>query len=111
MKIFLLLVVAIISLATRAQEPAPAQTVADRIAQKMKDSLGLNDTLKQQLYQINMQLHDAKMVRRQQYAGTDSVRIYVQRVENTRDSLYRRVLNEEKYLLYIEKKKALVNNN
>lgn len=98
-----------ITVVSNAQS-TPAATVATNIAQKMKDTLGLSDTQKDQLYQINLQLHEAKMARRQQYAGTDSVRIHVQRVENTRDSLYRAVLNEEKYQLYLQKKRNLVSN-
>ncbi|HYF33138.1 MAG TPA: hypothetical protein VD993_18565 [Chitinophagaceae bacterium] len=104
---FFLFVIAV----TAKAQSSPATLVADKIAQKMKDSLNLNDVQKLLIYQINLQLHEAKMLKRQLYAGTDSLGIHVQRVENTRDSLYRTVLNEEKYLLYKEKKRVLVSNN
>jgi hypothetical protein len=89
----------------------PAQIVANKIAQKMKDSLSLTTIEREQVYQINLQLHNQKMLIRQQHINQDSVRIYTQRIEQTRDSLYRIILNEEKYLLYIGKKKNIVSNN
>jgi hypothetical protein len=109
MKIILTVLLLIGVMIVKGQS-TPATTVANHIAQKMKDTLGLSDSQKEQLYQINMQLHEAKMAKRQQYAGSDSLRLRLQWVENTRDSLYRTVLNEEKYQLYIEKKKTLVSN-
>lgn len=110
MKIVFVLVFLIAAFSVNAQT-SPAAAVADKIAQKMKDSLDLTASQKEQIYQVNMQLHETKMQRRQQYGGTDSVRFYVQRVENTRDSLYRPILGEEKYQLYRQKKSNLVNNN
>jgi hypothetical protein len=89
----------------------PASQVAETIARKMKDSLSLTSAEKEQLYSINMQLHNGKMTIRQQYGGSDSLRFHLQQVENTRDSLYRMVLNEEKYLLYKQKKATLISSN
>ena len=110
MKFILVFVFMVGSLSARSQV-SPAATVADKIAQKMKDSLSLTTSQKDQIYQVNMQLQESKINARQQYTGTDSARIYVQRIENTRDSLYRPILGEEKFLLYREKKTNLVNNN
>lgn len=109
MKIILTVMLMVGVMVAKGQS-TPATAVANHIAQKLKDTLGLSDTQKEQLYQINMQLHEAKMAKRQQYAGSDSLRLRLQWVENTRDSLYRTILNEEKYQLYIEKKKTLVSN-
>jgi outer membrane lipoprotein-sorting protein len=103
-------IVLIITMAAKAQS-SPAADLANRIAQKMKDTLDLSAQQKTQIYTINMQLHYRKMSFRQQYAGTDSVRFYLQRVENTRDSLYHGVLSDEKYLLYQGKKINLVTSN
>lgn len=94
----------------RAQSD-PAAILANKIAVKMKDSLLLTDGQKQQVYQLNLQLHQSKATVRQQYAGTDSLRLRVQWVENTRDSLYRGVLDSEQYQLYLQKKRNLINNN
>lgn len=89
----------------------PATALANKIAVKMKDSLSLTEQQQQQVYQLNLQLHQSKINVRQQYAGTDSLRLRVQWVENTRDSLYRGVLTTEQYLLYLQKKRNLINNN
>jgi len=54
-----------------------------------------------------MQLHQQKMVMRQLHQGSDSLNYYVQRVENTRDSLYHTILTDDKYFLYKQKKEHL----
>lgn len=94
-----------------AAQSDPATTVASKIAVRMKDSLSLTEQQKEQVYQLNLQLHQSKANVRQQYAGTDSLRLRVQWVENTRDSLYRQVLNTGQYELYLQKKRNLINNN
>lgn len=96
---------------TNAQVVSPAEQMAGKIAQRLKDSLSLNDSQKQQLFSLNMRLHQQKQVIRQQYAGLDSMGYYMQKIENSRDSLYKQVLPEDKYLLYKQKKIKLVNNN
>jgi hypothetical protein len=90
---------------------SPAEKLATRIAQKMTDSLSLTATQKSQLYTINMQLHNQKMTARQQHLQPDSMRVYIQKIENTRDGLYHGVLGDYKYTLYLQKKSRLVNNN
>lgn len=93
-----------------AQTPTPAEKVANTIAKKMADSLSLTDGQRQGIYNLNMQLHSQKMEVRNHYAAYDSLRIYMQRIENTRDSLYHTVLNETQYQLYLQKKTNIVNN-
>ena len=88
-----------------------ATQLADKIAQKMKDSLSLTDQKKTQIYDINLQLHNWKIEARQLYGNTDSLGRMLQRVENRRDSLYRNVLSVSEYELYQQKKRNLVNNN
>jgi hypothetical protein len=87
------------------------EQVAGSIAQKMTDSLGLTTTQKNQIYNINMQLANQKALARQQYSSIDSVRYRLQKIENSRDSLYHTVLSEDKYFLYKEKKRFLVATN
>ncbi|HYD20791.1 MAG TPA: hypothetical protein VEB40_04890 [Flavipsychrobacter sp.] len=111
MKAVFILLLVIAAPRLYAQTSNPATELAEKIAVKMKDTLGLTNVQKGQVYDVNLQLHEAKMAKRQQYTGTDSLQIHIQRVENMRDSLYRTVLGEEKYQLYLEKKKNLVNNN
>jgi hypothetical protein len=93
-----------------AQAQTPAQNLATKIARKMKDSLALNEEQKNNLYEINMLLHNQKMQVRSLYVVPDSVLHYLQAVENSRDSLYQPVLTEQQYILYKEKKILLVSN-
>jgi hypothetical protein len=108
-KIFALLLVIMCGFSATAQSAGEA--LAGRVAQKMADSLALSAYQKTQIYQINMQLHSRKLVARQQYSSGDSLIRQIQMIENTRDSLYRPVLTEEKYLLYKQKKAILISNN
>lgn len=92
-------------------QTSPAEMVAGNIARKMKDSLSLTEGQMQQIFAVNMQLHQKKLSMRQQYAGSAAVGMYLQKVENTRDSLYSIILSDNKYQLYKQKKKNLINNN
>lgn len=93
------------------QAQPPAEQLANRIAQKMKDTLSLTDSQKSRLYDINMQLHSQKMAARKPSAQSDLLRAAFQKIENTRDSLYYIVLADDKFILYKQKKSRLVNNN
>ena len=94
-----------------AKAQNPAEEIANRIAQRMKDTLQLSDTQRVQIYNFNMQLSQQKATMRSQYSNADSIKKKIQLVENSRDGLYQSILSNEKYQLYIEKKKRLVNNN
>jgi hypothetical protein len=89
----------------------PATNLANRIATKMKDTLNLTANQRTQIYNINMQLYNQKLVVRQQYTNLDSVRVNLQRVENKRDSLYHIILPGNKYQLYRQKKRSLISQN
>jgi len=94
-----------------SSDNSPAVQLSNHIAQKMKDTLILSNDQKIQIYSANMQIHEWKTEVRQRYNGSDSLRYYLQRIENRRDSLYRSVLADEKYLLYLQKKSTLISNN
>ena len=111
MKIFVLLSCCCLLLSLTGQAQAPAEQVAEKIARKMKDSLGLTEQQKELIYGINVTIHNLKAAVWQRYNQRDSVRVHLQMIENRRDSLYRRVLTEEKFGLYRLKKRYLVNNN
>lgn len=100
----------VVSNVTKAQ-PSPAELLAEKIAQKMKDSLSLSQTQRQAVYNINIDLHTQKQSVRQRFQAADSLRYYMQHIESTRDSLYRRELSDEQYNLYKTKKRNLVSNN
>lgn len=94
-----------------ATAAAQITDMSAHIAQKLQDSLGLSMVQRDSLYALNNRLQSQKMQVRLQYAGTDSLGYYFQRIENTRDSLYRPVLGDAKYLLYQQKKRYLISAN
>lgn len=110
-KLFFLLLLGFTFLGVNAQSN-PAEQVAHKIADKMRDTLVLTDAQRGQLYGINMRLHQQKMQARQQHGNDqDVVGKALQQVENTRDSLYKEVLTEQQYVLYQQKKRNLVSIN
>jgi hypothetical protein len=91
--------------------PAPAVELAQRIAAKMKDSLGLTEAQRAGIYQVNLQLHGQKQQARQQHAGDPAqLGAALQAIERGRDSLYRPLLAPTEFLLYKQKKKVLITN-
>jgi broad specificity polyphosphatase/5'/3'-nucleotidase SurE len=108
---FQIIIFILLSVAKANGQTTPAIQLADKIAQKMKDSLGLNQQKKTEIYNINLQIHDWKTQVRVQYATSDTLGRVIQRAENRRDSLYRNVLTTNQYSLYLQKKRNLVNNN
>lgn len=89
----------------------PATQLAAHIAKKMKDTLNLTTAQHNQVYAVNMTLHNLKTAARQQHTIPDSVRHHIQKIENRRDTLYHAILPTNKYLLYKQKKRNLVTNN
>lgn len=109
MKLLIFSVFAIIFMDSEVfSQSNPAVDVANKIAQKMKDTLSLSSPQRAAIYNINMALHHAKSSLRSRFVNIDSLRINMQRVENTRDSLYRRVLGDSKFILFIQKKDNLL---
>ena len=98
--------------AVAQDNPNPlAENLAKKIADKMKDSLALTEQQRNSIFDINMQIHNQKMEKRKQYANDPLLGNQLQKVENTRDSLYRAVLPEDKFILYKKKRTNIVNNN
>lgn len=109
MKILLFIGCSLLALCAAGQ--SGAEQLATRIAKKMKDSLSLTASQQTQIYTINMQLHQQKQQVFTRYQASDSLRIHLQRIENSRDTLYSSVLSPDKYLLYRQKKRNLISNN
>jgi len=105
----ILLVSAFLSVTAKAQSDHATQ-IANKIGQKMKDSLNLTGQQKNAIVNINITLSDQKKLARKQHSRP-LVITYLQKIENTRDSLYKLVLPTDKYRLYKQKKNNLVNNN
>ncbi|TXJ29019.1 MAG: hypothetical protein E6Q24_04905 [Chitinophagaceae bacterium] len=107
----LLLVMSILGIEHVSAQSSIQTVLAERIAGRLKDSLSLSLVQKDSIYAVNMLISNQKNSLRSIYQNLDSLQFHTQRVEHSRDSLYRRILGEEKYLLYRQKKNNLVNNN
>lgn len=107
----ILMLVSCVLVSNRLIAQTPGSQLANKIAQKMKDTLSLTEQQHQVIYNLNMQIFNAKQTVRQSHAGSDSLGYFIQRIENKRDSLYKTVLTAEKFLQYREKKRNLLNNN
>jgi ABC-type transport system involved in cytochrome bd biosynthesis fused ATPase/permease subunit len=110
-RLILSVIVLLAGICAKAQIQTTASELAEKIAQRMKDSLSLSTEQKNGIYTINMQLHTQKQNYRQQYSNIDSLQYYIQRVESTRDSLYKIIIGQELYLQYKSRKRNLVRNN
>lgn len=96
----------------QAQEQnTPAAKLAHHIADKMADSLGLNNQQRAKVFQVNMDLNKQKTQARGKSQDRAVVGKDLQRIEGTRDSLYKTLLTATQYGLYIQKKRHLVTNN
>lgn len=94
-----------------AQSNSQANLLGQKIAKKMQDSLSLSPQQRSQVFQVNMDLHSQKQQVRQTTVIRDSISARLQRIENTRDSLYLPIIGIAKYPMYLQKKRNLVNNN
>ena len=82
------------------------------IANRLKDTLGLSVIQKDSIYAINLHLNNQKSLVRSQYTQQDSIQKYIQRIESTRDNLYRQVFSDDnKYMMYKTKKLKLLANH
>ncbi len=110
----LIAIVLLLAGRSQAQQMQPVMKdkyqLAQAIAERMKDTLELSGVQQERLYRINLRLAEQKIAVRGRYAHTDSLTIYIQAIENTRDSLYRHVLGPNRFPLYLQKKTQLIRN-
>ena len=111
MKIIIILIVFGFFYSPVFAQTDPAKHLAQKSAQKMKDTLGLTAQDKNLIKNINISLAEQKRVVWERYLASDSLTFFLQRIENKRDTLYSAVLPANKYLLYKQKKRNLINNN
>ena len=88
-----------------------AEMIARKMANKMKDSLSLSETKTKKIYAINMDIYEQKADVRKNFAGNPEMGKKIQKIENTRDSLYRLELSDSIFVKYKNKKIRLINNN
>jgi hypothetical protein len=90
------------------EDNTPAAQVAHHIANKMADTLELTNQQRAKIFVINMDLHKQKTTARGRSQDRNEVGRDLQKIEGSRDSMYKAVLTEAQYLLYIQKKRNLV---
>lgn len=98
------------STTVQAQGNSPQQ-LANKIANKMKDTLGLSEPQRNHIYTINMQLHVKKKNSPGHFYHQDTTSVHSIKLEKLRDDLYKGVLTPSQYILYRQKKQQLVFNN
>lgn len=95
----------------QAQEhDTTAAKLAHHMADKMKDSLGLNDAQRSEIFSINMELHRQKSEARSESNDRDIVGKNLQKIEGKRNNLYKNVLTTEQFALYFKKKRDLISS-
>jgi len=109
-KLLIVVVLIVFTSISKGQSPV-ADHLAHKLANAMRDSLSLNRAQRDQLYTINIQLHNEKTLARTQFQNRDSIGKKIQLIENNRDLLYKVVLSGDEYLLYRKKKKNIMKNN
>ena len=109
-KVLVVAVLALLTSAKASSQTNPAVNQANRVAQRMTDSLSLNSVQKDSIYSISLRLNNQKMGVRQQYAGSDSLVLKLQLTESRRDSLYRPILTDQQYQQYIQRKLSILGN-
>lgn len=109
--IWILLSAFVVSAQTSNQQQDQGERLAKKIAKQIKDSLELTGAQMNQLVSINLSLHQQKKQLLNSGQSRDSISQGLQRIENTRDSLYRTVIPSDKFELYKLKKRNLINNN
>jgi len=114
-KIFVFSVLFFIFLSVQAQQTekfeTPATQLAHKIADKMKDSLGLTNQQRAKIFTINMDLHKQKTEARARPQDRTAVGNELQKIESTRDAMYRTILTDDQYAIYQQKKRYLVSSN
>jgi hypothetical protein len=85
--------------------------VANKQAGRLVTILDLNDSVLLKAYHINILLFQKKNDLRKQNIPLNLLIRGLQKIENTRDSLYHTFLTDDKFTLYLTRKNEVINNN
>jgi hypothetical protein len=106
--IFLLIIISAMVSWIAAQNSSTSTHLAEKIAQKMADTLQLSSIEKSKILSINLELQRQKLDARTNSNDMAVLTRKIQSIENKRDSLYKTVLSVQKYELYMHKKQSLI---
>ncbi|PZR28926.1 MAG: hypothetical protein DI535_04200 [Citrobacter freundii] len=91
-----------------SQTNEPVIPFAEKVANRMRDSLSLSSIQRDSVYAINVRLMQESQDTRAKNLPPVELQTELQLIEGSRDRLYRQVLGQEKFLLYKPRKFALV---
>lgn len=103
--IIVVLFIAPLSIMAQTNQEKSSKYLADRL----RDSLSLNGKQYQELFKINLSLEEQKKNVRSMDDQIDNKRKRVQKIENSRDSLYATILNAKQFESYKNRKSSLLN--
>jgi hypothetical protein len=87
---------------------AEGEKVAEKIANRLADSLSLNSNQRLKIQEINLSLHNQKMYQRTLSMPLDSLKRSLQLIENSRDDLYFFEMDSAQFSKYKANKKILI---
>ena len=111
MKVLMSFLLVVCAYGVKGQTADSADLLAEKIANRMRDSLGLTVSIRDSIFVINKQINSEKKEKMTSSGDYETVRKQIQQIENKRDSLYQAVLPTEKFLLYKQKKALLIRND
>jgi Spy/CpxP family protein refolding chaperone len=109
--ILVILFIATNHIAKAQDTTSPGMKTAQHIAEKMAQELGLTPPQKVKIADINRTLVRKKMEAMGRTQDKGSIGPDIQKIENSRDSLYQQVMTDEQFLIYKDRKSALINRN
>lgn len=87
-----------------------SESMSLQFTERMKDSVHITKQQSVEINSVNQFLAREKLILRQQISHPDSLQRKTQQVENMRDSLYKKILSSEQYIIYKKKKRFLIGN-
>jgi hypothetical protein len=111
MKIILILTLSLFILPFCSFSQTNQEKISKYLVSILRDSLNLSDNQVQNIYKMNLTLEEQKNNVRSMEDLIDNKRKKVQKIENSRDSLYATVLNPIQFEAYKNRKSSLLNVN
>ena len=92
------------------QDQSPMVKLANKMADRMRDTLGLDTGQREKIFNINLSLAMEKSIAYSNHKKED-IGKELQKIENKRDGLYKKELSNQQYDIYKQKKRRIINNN
>ena len=111
-KIALIIIICVAFSPAYSQVDSIALSLATRIANRLMDSLDLTENERDKILNANIELHKKKVKVRSDYSDAGELKYFIQQIENSRDSLYKLIIEpDEKFQAYLSRKRLLLQSN